>query len=372
MKRNNTKLKVGVIGLKGLPSYVGAGTVGEHIINLLKDEFDFHVYSISSHTNLKSGDYNGVYQKVFKKLPFLKLNGFWYYFVSALHARFRGNFDLIHLHNSFAAFTLLFLKPKYHVILTTHGSFNIVDKWKKFEWFWKANNSFYVKKADYLCCVSKFEKRKYKELFKLDAQLIPNGINPVNLDTLPKLNLPPYIFFAAGRIIRSKGLHDLIQALLKIKFKGKLLVAGDMEQIHSYSEELKNMKGDLDIEFLGLIKEKSTLLSYLHHSSFFVYPSYVEAMSMMLMEAVTVSCPVVCSDIIGNKDILNDDEVLYFKVKDSDDLAQKIEWAISNPEAMQSMANKAKERFLKEYSWDTISTEYKNLYYQLIEKKTKN
>ena len=60
------KKRIGVIGLKGLPSYVGAGTVGENIINNLKEEYDFYVYAISSHTHLKSGEYNGVYQKVFK------------------------------------------------------------------------------------------------------------------------------------------------------------------------------------------------------------------------------------------------------------------------------------------------------------------
>ncbi|MCW3786239.1 glycosyltransferase family 4 protein [Plebeiibacterium sediminum] len=359
------KPKVAVIGIKGLPSFVGAGTAGEHIINNLKNDFDFYVYSISSHTHLKSGPYNGVYQKVFKKLPFLKLNGFWYYLISALHARFKGNYDVIHLHNSFAAFSLLFLKPKYRVVLTTHGSFNIVDKWKKFEWFWNANNKFYVKKADRLCCVSKFEKRKYKDLFKLDAQLIPNGIDPVNAALLPSIDHKDYIFFAAGRIIRSKGLHDLIQALRQIDYKGHLLVAGDMNQIKDYSEELYQLKGDLNVTFLGMIKEKEKLLSYLSKATLFIYPSYVEAMSMMLMEAVTVNCPVVCSDIIGNKDILNEDEVLFFKVRDVNDIANKVSWALSNIEEMKKKANKAKERFLKEYNWDNIAEEYKSIYNQL-------
>ncbi len=359
------KPKVAVIGIKGLPSFVGAGTVGEHIINNLKEDFDFYVYSISSHTHLKSGPYNGIYQKVFKKLPFLKINGFWYYFISALHARFKGDYDVIHLHNSFAAFTLLFLKPKYKVVLTTHGSFNIVDKWKKFEWFWKANNKYYVNKADKLCCVSKFEKRKYKDLFQLEASLIPNGIDPVDIASLPSIELKDYIFFAAGRIIRSKGLHELIQALKQINYKGHLVVAGDMEQIKSYSEELYGLKGDLNITFLGMIKEKKVLLSYLAHATLFIYPSHMEAMSMILMEAVTVNCPVVCSDIVGNKDILNEEEVLFFKVKDVNDIANKVSWAISNIEEMKNKANRAKERFLKEYSWDNIANEYRTIYNQL-------
>ena len=131
------KKKIAVIGLKGVPAYVGAGTVGENIIDQLKHKFDFYVYATSSHTKHKSGNLNGYYQKVFRAIPFKKLNAFWYYLISALHARFKGEYDLIHIHNSFAAFTIGILKNKYPVVLTTHGGFNVVDKWTKYAWFWE-------------------------------------------------------------------------------------------------------------------------------------------------------------------------------------------------------------------------------------------
>jgi glycosyltransferase involved in cell wall biosynthesis len=361
------KKRIGVIGLKGIPSYVGAGTVGENIINNLKEEYDFYVYSISSHTQLKSGEYNGVYQKVFKALPFQKLNGFWYYLISALHARFKGNYDLIHLHNSFAAFTLFILKGKYRVVLTTHGGFNIVDKWKRFAWFWRFNTNKLVRKADYLCCVSKDEKRKFKEWLNLDAHYIPNGINSVEISSLPELNqVEPYIFFGSGRIIRTKGLHDLLQALHMINYKGKIVVAGDMDQIKEYSEEIKGMVGDLRVDFLGLIKDKSTLLSYMAHAQMLIYPSHIEAMSMMLLEAVTVNCPILCSDIVQNKDILEESEALFFKVKDVDDLSDRINWALANPEQMKIKAQNAREKFLREYNWASIASQYNQIYKNLL------
>jgi glycosyltransferase involved in cell wall biosynthesis len=361
------KRKIAVIGLKGLPAYVGAGSVGENIINQLKNEFDFYVYSVSSHTNLKSGEYNGVYQKVIPSIPFAKLNGFWYYMISALHARFKGDYDMIHLHNSFAAFTLFILKKKYPVVLTTHGGFNIVDKWKRYAWFWKYNTNKLVRKADYLCCVSKDEKRKFKEWLDLEAHYIPNGINLVDTKLLPPLNLPePYIFFGSGRIIRTKGLHDLISALHKINYRGKLLVAGDMEQIKSYSEEIRNMVGNLNIEFLGLIKQKDILLSYMSHASLLVYPSHIEAMSMMLLESITVDCPVICSDIVQNRDILDDDEALFFKSQDIDDLAEKLSWALVNSDEMKSRALKAKGKFLREFNWGFIAAQYKEIYLKFL------
>lgn len=364
------KPRIAVIGLKGLPAYVGAGTVGENIIEQLKEKYDFNVYSISSHTKEKSGPLNGYYQKVFKAIPFKKLNGFWYYLISALHARYKGNYDIVHVHNSFAAFTIGILRKKYPIVLTTHGGFNIVDKWKKYAWFWQYNTNKLVRKANYLCCVSKDEKRKFKNLLNLDAHFIPNGINSVVKSELPRLEISePYIFFGSGRIIRTKGLHDLIKALHKINYKGKLIVAGDMDQIPKYGGEIHNMIGDLNVEFLGLLKEKDLLFSYIMNAELFIYPSHIEAMSMMLLEAVTVNCPIICSDIIANKDILNDDEALFFKVHNAEDLAEKIKWAFLNLEIMKMRSEKAQKKFLLEYNWKNIASQYAEIYDKMIDGK---
>lgn len=357
------KKKIAVIGLKGLPAYVGAGTVGENIIDQLKDEFDFYVYSTASHTDHKSGVLNGYYQKVFKTIPNKKLNAFWYYLISALHARFIGKYDVIHIHNSFAGFTVGLLKRKYPIVLTTHGAFIVRDKWKKFAWFFEYNTKHLVKKADYLCCVSKDEKRQFKDLLNLDAHYIPNGINPVDKNTLPKLDMTePYLFFGSGRIIPTKGLHDLIKALHKINYKGKLLVAGDMDQMQSYKSELLSLVGDLNIEFIGLIKDKSLLYSYMMHAKMLIFPSYVEGMSMMLLEAVAVDCPIISSDIIANKDVLGDNETLYFKTGDIHDLAEKITWAYENFDDMIDRSKNAKTKFLTEYNWPTIARQYEEVF----------
>ena len=57
------KKRIGVIGLKGLPAFGGAAAVGENLIAHLKEDYDFTVYSVSSHTYLKTGACDGFYQK---------------------------------------------------------------------------------------------------------------------------------------------------------------------------------------------------------------------------------------------------------------------------------------------------------------------
>ncbi len=363
------KKKIAVVGLKGLPAYVGAGTVGENIINQLKGEFDFYVYSTSSHTPFKTGYYNGIYQKVFNKIPFKRFNAFWYYLLSAIHARLFGDFDLVHVHNSFAAFTMFFLKKKYPVVLTTHGGFIVRKKWKWFSWFFHYNTNKLVKKADYLCCVSLNEKRQFKEKLGLDSHYIPNGINTLEREKLPIIPVSePYILFSAGRIIPTKGLHELILALQKIDYKGRFLIAGDLDQMPSYKKKILSLTRDLNITFLGLIKEKDLLLSYMKNAEFLVFPSHTEAMSMVLLEAVSVGCPVVCSDIIENRDILKENEVVYFKTSDIDDLAEKTQWALNNPNKLHACSEIARNRLLNEMNWENVAEEYKKIFLKMTGK----
>ena len=50
---SNGKIKIAVIGLKGLPAFGGAAAVGENLIEQLKDKYEFFVYATSSHTHTK-------------------------------------------------------------------------------------------------------------------------------------------------------------------------------------------------------------------------------------------------------------------------------------------------------------------------------
>lgn len=361
------KPKIGVIGLKGLPAFGGAAAVGENIIENLKEEYDFTVYSTSSHTDLPSGKLNGYKQRVFKKLPLKKLNTLYYYIISALHAVLFAKYDLIHLHHRDAAFITLFLKLKYKVLLTTHGSFNIRPKWKRYKAYFNLQVKYFVGTADRVICVSKSEERQYNDRLNINARHIPNGINIMKTFNLPELDFSEeYIFFGAGRIIRSKGCDVLLKALNNIKYEEKVLVAGDLNQTPDHKKELTSLAKELNVEFLGLIKDKALLMSYLKNSKLFIFPSNYEAMSMMLLEAASVRAQIICSDIIENKDVFTDKEVLFFKTDDYIDLGEKITWALINNNKMKERANNAFVKSKQDYNWSVIASQYSQEFSALL------
>lgn len=354
--------RIAVIGLKGLPAFGGAAAVGEAIINELKVEYTFTVYSTSSHTKFRTGLYNGFKQIVFRKLPFKKLNTLYYYILSAFHALFFGKYDLIHLHHRDAAFIIPLLRLRYKVVVTTHNSFVVTDKWKKYEWFFQLNERYFIRFANKVTCVSKNEVRKFKENINLDVTYIPNGINPVVNCGQISISECNYIFFGAGRILRTKALDVLLRALHEINYKGKLLVAGDLDQNALYKNELLALANGIDVTFLGLLKDKSLLLTYISKAILFVYPSSLEAMSMMLLEGASVKTPIICSDIIENKDVFSQEEVLYFETNNHIDLSSKIIYALNNPNEMNQRAMRAYDKLVSEYNWKNISSDYSAIF----------
>ena len=359
------KLKIAVIGLKGLPAFGGAATVGENIIEQLKDEFKFTVYAVSSHTD-RHGEVNGYYQHVFSTFFIKKLNVFLYYLKSMLHALFTADYDVIHLHHADAAFIIPFLRIRYKVICTSHAQAQVNEKWPGYvKFFFKINEWIMLRTASQVTAVSIPLTEAYKSMIKRNILYIPNGISlqqPVSDEFIP---FNDYLLFAAGRIIPLKGLHVLLKAVKTINYTGKLLVVGDLDQLPKYKEEILELSKGLNVEFVDIIKEKTKLLNFVKNAKLFIFPSYSENMSIMLLEAAYVKTPVICSDIPANKAIFEPGEVLFFKTNDEKDLADKLMYAEQNTEALREHTRKAFEKLTAQYNWTDIAAQYKTLYLQL-------
>ena len=355
--------KVAVIGLKGLPAFGGAAAVGENIINHLKDKYDFTVYATSSHAD-KNVRLTGFKQIVFKALSFKKLNAFYYYVVSALHAVFFKNYDLIHLHHRDAAFIIPFLKLRYKTILTIHGfgTSDLSDKWNEFRWFFEIQERFFVKFSDEIISVSKSEKALIKLKSNKTVSYVPNGVYLNNMTKIKE----DYLMFAAGRIVSFKRCDIFLSALNKINYKGKILIAGDLEQSAAYKQTILDLSKNLNVVFLGLVLDKNTLMEYYSKASLFIFPSSREAMSMVLLEAASTGTPIICSDILSNRDLFLSDEVLFFETDNVSDLASKIKWATANNDLMQVKAQKALNKIAVNHQWHDIASSYDKLYKSLI------
>lgn len=354
-----TKKKIAVIGLKGLPAFGGAAAVGENIIDQLNDRYDFTVYATASHAQ-RGVVYHAAQQIIFNVFPIKKINILYYYIASAFHAVFKGDFDLVHLHHTDGAFILFILRLRYPVISTSHGLPYKIAKWNKITYpYFKINEWIQIALSSRVTVVAKSLLGHYQRLRK-DVVYIPNGITiPVDQQASAGED---YILFAAGRIISIKGLHILIDALDLLNYKGRLIVLGDIDQMPAYRQLILEKCVSLNVEFKGLIKDREVLNTYIRNSKLFIFPSTREAMSMMLLEVASLRVPVICSDIVENTDVFEQDEMVFFNSGDHADLARKLTFALDNPDALKQYTAKAYESLLKNYQWSSIATQYATLY----------
>jgi glycosyltransferase involved in cell wall biosynthesis len=171
-----------------------------------------------------------------------------------------------------------------------------------------------------------------------------------------------FVFFAARRIMGTKGAHHMLAALQKINYQGTVVIAGDLSQLPGYTKKIKELSKGLKVKFTGFLKGKPLLLALVDRCRYFIFPSETEGMSIMLLEVGSVGTPLICSDIPENTAVFDDHEVLYFRNKDADDLAEKLSWAFENEDKMNEKAGHAQRRVIEEYDRAVIAENYIRLY----------
>jgi glycosyltransferase involved in cell wall biosynthesis len=302
-----------------------------------------------------------------------------YFLKSAVHAVTRENYDIVHLHNVEAAFVLPFLKLKYPVLTTAHGSPVRVkrQKWGRISQKLMGLMEYpYLFLSDCATSVSKTDADYFARRYNKRVRYVPNGTDSLPClegsalsQTLNELGVQEgqYLLFAAGRIDPTKGCHLAIEAFKDVDSGLKLLVLGDLAQMPEYSQRLRQM-ADSRVVFTHHIRDKARLFGIVKSCRLFVFPSLLEAMSMMLMEASSLGVPIVCSDIPENTAVLADTG-FYFRSGDALDLKAKLRWALSNYGEINDYAKKAKSRVTTNFSWDTIADQYEQCYAQLLSRK---
>jgi len=358
------KPRIAIIGLKGLPAFGGAAAVGQNIIENLCNEFSFTVYSTESH----SGNYNNKLIKiiVFKSLKNRNLNTLVYYLKSLFHCFFLSKYDLIHIHHSLTGIILPFLRIRYKVVGTIHGLVTFCpDQWTNSE---KLIISFvdylFIKSCNQVTCVSKYFSNYICQKYNKQITYIPNGSKKLNINLAD--NIKNDLSFGAGRIIPSKGLHLLLDALELLNSQLILHVYGDEKYLEDYYMRLKKHSYFKKVVFHGLIKSKEQLLFEISKSKIFIFPSNMEAMSMMLLEVASINIPVIASDIIQNKDIFNESEITFFKNNNCKNLSSVIEKSLNSFDELTTKAQLAYDKVHSEYNWNRISKCYASTYYKCL------
>ncbi len=160
-----------------------------------------------------------------------------------------------------------------------------------------------------------------------------------------------YLLFV-GRVVKDKGIEELVQAFLNIKneYKNiKLVIVGplehDLDPLSDYTSSKIN-----DVPEIITTGFSSQVKYYMHLANLFVFPSHREGFPNVPMQAALMNCPVIASEINGNVDIVDHKKTgLLHTVSDLLSLELSIKFALDNPAMMKEMAINLKEKIIANF-----------------------
>ncbi len=188
-----------------------------------------------------------------------------------------------------------------------------------------------------------------------NSPLIPgSGVDdykfkPVKMKSSLGKNKRPLVIGCASRLLRDKGISELIEAIkiLEKKYHIELLVAGEIFHKNPSSckpQEIEKWSKISSVTFLGNV---SDMVGFWQGCDVAILPSHREGFPKALLEAAACGLPLLGSDAPGVREIVVDGvNGLLFAKGDCQDIVRKIEKIYANQKFRQ-LAGKASRELIK-------------------------
>lgn len=374
-QRKNTKLRVAMLGHKRIPSREGGVeiVVSELATRMVASGHDVTCFNRGGHhvsgadfDEKALNEYKGVKLKQVFTVDLKGLAAMTSSFFAAVKAAF-GRFDVVHFHAE-GPCAMLWLPKLFgkRCIATVHGLDHQRAKWGKFASLYiYAGEKCAVKFADEIIVLSENMQKYFADTYSRKTVFIPNGVNKNTpkpaMEITDKFNLEKdgYILYL-GRLVPEKGIHYLINAFKRIDTDKKLVIAGGASDSTEYADDLKISACD-NIIFTDFVKGR--LLEELYSNAYiYVLPSDLEGMPLSLLEAMSYGNCCVTSDIYECESVVGEYGVT-FKKGDADDLKEKLERLLSNPDIVEKYKSRSSDYVCNKFNWDEVTQKTLDLYY---------
>ena len=232
---------------------------------------------------------------------------------------------------------------------------------------WPLYRQIYLK-ADRIKCISYFIAEQVRVIgYAGPVEVIPNGVDvakfsaPILESKLVELKArfnkksSDVFLFTASRLVLSRGVEDVIEALAHLPDNVKFLIAGSGED----REKLEHIARGLGVHdrviFSGHVSH-SELPAYFKISDIFVRPSLIEGFGNAFVEAFAAGIPVIATPVGGIPDFLKDGVTgLFCEVRDPKSIARVVNRYLDEPVLRAKIVENAKKLVVDKYDWDLIA-----------------
>lgn len=201
--------------------------------------------------------------------------------------------------------------------------------------------------------------------FKFNPGLI--DIAEVNKTKLQlNISVDDYVIGYCGRIVRDKGIKELVLAVDLIKERWpdkqiKLLLVGMFEERDSISEDVKDrILNDKSIVYTGFVNEN--IQNYYALMNMFVLASYREGFGMSVIEASSMQLPVLTTRVTGSIDSIVENVTGRFVENSPASIAEGVSFYLENPDIARRHGINGRIHVVENYDHSIIWREIEKLY----------
>ncbi|MCM3116384.1 glycosyltransferase [Neobacillus sp. MER 74] len=282
--------------------------------------------------------------------------------------------DLIHAHfamPSGGAARIVAEHKKLPWILTLHGSdVNIYP-------FYSARSKKIfeqtVHAANLVLAVGESLRNKAKELTGRDSMVLPIGVDlsrfkpsdETKTQIRRRLQLPEEkkIIVFIGRLTEAKGVFELAHSLQWLSNEVAILFVGDgpaKEKLAQHSDFNRRL-------FLMGQVENERISDYLLASDVFALPSYTEGMPTVVIEALALKVPVICTEVGSVPELFGEHRHLLIDSKSVSSLVTRLNEILNRNPFTTHVQDELYEHIQKNYHADRNAVLLKAVYKRTIE-----
>ena len=285
----------------------------------------------------------------------------------------QDKYDLVHCHTPMGGVLARLAAHKTHtapVIYTAHGFYFYKGAPKKNWLFYYPVEKFLSRYTYQQICLNKEDFEIARKKFKAEyVDYIPGvGIDLEKFQNLAvdreskikELGLPKNkkILLSVGELIKRKNHETIIRAIAELQDPSLIYVICGHGELEEYLKELcKRLKVDDQIYFLGY---RTDILEIYPIADLFIFPSWQEGLPVALLEAMASGLPAICSDIRGNRDLIQESSCLM-KENTPEEYQYAIKKLLKSEETMKKLG-KINKAAANDFSQDKVKKIMLNIY----------
>jgi glycosyltransferase involved in cell wall biosynthesis len=213
-------------------------------------------------------------------------------------------------------------------------------------------------------------QRIYRDEFGTESACIAYGANiegAENPEIVRQYGLEPFEYYLIASRMVSENHPDLIvRAFEKLKTTKLLAVAGGVNYKSEFVRRLQRTK-DRRIRFLGHVGNAEHVKELHCNAYAYVHGHSLGGTNPSLVKALGYGNCILALNTPFNREVLEGYGIMF--ERDVDDLARQMQAVEDDPAMADEYRRHAPERILQAYSWESITDQYEEFFYQLVVKR---